>query len=198
VKDQLAELAERLDMCRKRWNERTLEYVLESAQILGQAKAIAKRDFGVWLRTHARMDSSTAENHLRVARLVQRFPELIPKIASLNVSKAYVLAALDYDSAKRVLSGEVRFTRPLNDLNDVQFKTEIREKFPPPPKRRTRVHAYRSVMSTLHRAETELHRAGRFARRMTPAQRRKVFDKIAAISRLSTMWADVVYRATKS
>jgi hypothetical protein len=198
MEEQLRHLAVKLEACRRKAHRRTLEYVLESAKILARAKAVAGDAFGRWLKEYGHMDHETARRHLRVARFVERNASLTSKIATLSISKTYALSTLDSVTAEKLLTGALRLSRPLENLTDLEFRKEFRARFPFPPKRRTRQHAFRAAHGALCRAHKELHRAGPFARRMTASQRRRILEKVDALSRLRGLWAEPRYRATKS
>lgn len=178
---RLDQLAQRLALCRKRGNRMMLDHILESARILAEAKALAGRAFGKWLRVKAHMDRATASRHLRVASFVNRNVASTQQIASLTISKVYALSSLDFDSAQKILRGEVRFSAPLEDLSDVQFRREFRERFPRSPARRTREHFFRSALSSLLRAGRELHRVRRHWARLSQLQRKRILGKVRAM-----------------
>ena len=75
-----------LEECRHRWNRRSLEYVLESARILGAARKAAKsqRRWVRWLREGPRMGRATALKHERVASLWGRNVSLRKHLESLK------------------------------------------------------------------------------------------------------------------
>ena len=181
MEDRLEGLARRILECRKRGHRLTLECILESGRILAEAKAIAKRQFGNWLQEKAHMTYETARRHLRVSRLVRENHSLTSKIATLGLAKIYALSTLDFATARKYLTGEARFSAPLEHLSDVQFRKEFRARFPLPEKRRTREHVFRSLVSALIRMEKALGQAGRFVHRLTPVQRRRIVEKIGLL-----------------
>lgn len=189
--ERLNVLAVELMNCRKRGNRMTLDCVLESARILGEAKSLAGTGFGKWLTEQARMDRATAYRHLGVARFVKQHVALTRQIATLSLAKIYAISTLDSDTAVRILTGRVKFSAPLDLICDVQFRREFREMFPPKQKRRTRQHVYQAAASALTRAAKAVQEASRVVRAMTPMQRRRIELKIQALARLISGWKGV-------
>jgi len=189
--ERLNLLAVELMNCRKRGNRLTLECVLESARILDEAKTLAGAGFGKWLTEQARMDRATAYRHLGVARFVRQHVALMRQIATLSLAKIYALSALDSDIALQLLTGRLKLSAPLDLINDVQFRREFRQLFPPKQKRRTREHVYQSAASALTRAAKAVQEASRVVRAMTPLQRHKIELKIHALEKLISGWKGV-------
>lgn len=171
---RLEELARRLRECRRKGNRMTLQYVLESAKILKEARERAKRDFSAWVREKGRMDPTTARHHLRVSEFVDRNRVLTPEIVNLSIAKVYALTTLDLDIAQRILKGQIKFSQPLEELTDIQFRIEFRKKFPPAKKRRNRQHAYQQLYSDLVRATRTVYGAEKFRTKFTLQQRRNL------------------------
>lgn len=188
----LVELARRMRACRRRGNRLTLECVLESARIIAEAKARAKRDFGAWLSDHAHMDRATATRHLRVADFVRRNVALTQQISSLSIAKVYALSSLDSATSTRLLTGRERLSAPLDRLSDLEFRRDLRQRYPAPPKRMNRENVFRNIWSLLTRAEKALVRAGRIRVRLSAAQRGRIVDKVAALSRAVAGWRVVL------
>lgn len=188
---RLEELARRLQANRRKTNKVTLDYVMESARILAEAKTLAGRGFSRWVREQAHMDSDTARYHLKVAGFVRANTELIREISTLSMAKIYKLSTLDSTLARALLTGRERLSEPLPQLSDVQFRKEFRDRFPGSPRRIHRGHMYRSALSVLARTEKTLHRAMTYARQMTQAQRGRILQKVLAISNLLARWGVV-------
>ncbi len=185
---ELHQLAKRLDECRRKGNQMMLEHVLESARILRRAKELARRNFGAWLRDEAHMDRVTALRHMAVARLVERNVSLTKQIASLSIAKTYELSTLDPALARRFLMGQNRFSKPLHQLSDVQFRKEFRDRFPSPHKRRTRQHSFMEVYSAVVRLKRAFMRGGRHAAKITPTQREKIVRELRAVIQAARGW----------
>ena len=186
--DRLNLLAVQLTKCRRHSNKLSLEGILESARILEEAKSLAGGRFGAWLTEQARMDRSTAGRHMRVARFTHGHGALMHQIASLSLAKTYALSSLDSALAVRILSGQVRFSAPLELISDVMFRQELRAMVPAPPPRHNRHHVFQAASSALGRAGREMEHASRIAKTMTAAQRRKLQLKIEALVRIVTPW----------
>jgi hypothetical protein len=189
--ETLADLAEELMECRKRGNKLTLECVLKSARILEKAKEIAEGGFGRWLTEQARMDRSTASRHMRVAQFVRKHGALMQQISTLSLAKVYALSALDSGTAARILTGHIKFSAPIDELCDVQFRREFSERFPVQRRKHTRLQVYQSTASALTRAVKAVQHASSFVRRMTPTQRQKLVNRMQALVRLISGWNQV-------
>jgi hypothetical protein len=185
---KLEDLARELDECRREGNMLQLDTVLRSARILAQAKALAKRDFGKWLHDRAHMSRATANCHLRVAEFVERNVRLTKQITILSLAKVYALSTLDSDRAERLLLGEETFSKPLDQLSDVQFRKEFRERFPRERKRRTRAHVFREIEGAIRRLRDRLERGMKFMSRLTPAQINKVAGDLQDLMILAAGW----------
>ena len=188
MENKLDDLARQLQRCRERGNKLTLECVLESARILTEAKALAGRKWTQWVREKGRMDPLTARHHLSVANFARRNRDLTHEITSLSIAKIYKLATLDSDLARSLILGRTKLSRPLPQLSDVQFRKDCRGHFGSKPGKTTKEHVFRATHSALLRAERSLHRALHYARKMTPIQRKRIYDKVAAISNLLAEW----------
>ena len=184
MESRLDVLATRLERCRTHGNRVTLEWVLESARILSEAKAIAGKRFPRWLKESGHMARQTARRHLQVFDLVRKSGSSMSKLATVGITKLYALASLDFVLARRVLEGQIRFSSPIAEMSDVQFRKEFRDLFPSAPPRSTREHVFRAAAGALTRAEKALHKAGVFAQRLTPLQKSKILRKVEALGRL--------------
>ena len=183
---KLEELARRLNACRRRGNKLTLEWVLDSARILSEAKRIAGRRFGSWLRDQAHMTRDTARRHMRVAEFVQGSGLSISHFASLDLAKIYALSRLDFVIAKRYLMGQARLSAPLSDLSDVQFRRELAERFPVAKTHRSRIHVFREIQGAIGRLRKALYRGGRFIEKLTVRQRKGLQDGLRDLLRVAT------------
>jgi hypothetical protein len=186
--DRLNLLAVQLTKCRRRGNKLTLESILESARILTEAKALPGGGFGKWLAEQARMDRATAFRHIGVARFVHQNVALMRQIATLGVAKVYALSAIDSALAIRILTGQTKFSAPLDLISDAQFRREFREKFPARSPRHTRQHVFQAMSSALTRAERAVQHASTFVRKLTAAQRSRIEQKVGALVKLISSW----------
>ena len=189
--ERLNSLAVQLMNCRKRGNRLTLECAMESARILAEAKSIAGSGFGTWLAEQARMDRATAYRHLGVARFLRGHVALMRQIATLSLTKIYALSGIDSALAVRVLTGQLKFSAPLETICDVQFRREFRRMFPPRVRRHTRHHVFQAAAGALARAEKAVRHASAFLRSMTADQRHRIEDKIQALVKLISDWRGV-------
>ena len=192
---RLGLLAKRLNACRKRGNRMTLQNVLESARILRQAKAIARGDFEKWVVAEGHMDPNTARHHVRVAKLIEAHPNLNSDLANLSISKLYALSALWNDSFRDVMSGKIRFSKPIEELNDVQFLSEFRQRFHLKIKKINRGHAYREVTAKITRLEKAFRRGRKFLGSLRPELKLKLAERLDALIMTATEWRAVA-RAT--
>jgi hypothetical protein len=186
--DRLADLARRLDECRKVANRMTLANVLESAQILTEAKRIAKGAFTRWLRTTGGMDPSTARRHLAVASFVSENGALTHELARLSIAKVYALTTLDFETARGYLTGAIVLSRPLDQMSDVQFAREFRRRHPRPRQPQTRKRIYQEVYSAIVRLRIKLQRGERYASALSPAQHRKIVEAFEALLNEAAGW----------
>lgn len=185
---RLEELARQLEATRKRGNKLTLQSVLESARILEEAESLAKRRWTRWVRERGHMDPVTARRHMAVADFVRANRALTHEIATLSIAKIYKLSTLESALAVSLLTGKQKLSLPLDRMSDVQFRQECQRRFPAKPKKANRGNVFRSTLSILSRAEKSLHRALHYARRMTHAQRRRIYERVTAISTLLSDW----------
>lgn len=169
----------------------TLQAVLESARYLAQAKVIAKNGFEKWVRVETHMDPATARRHMGVARFVRASRALTRDLATLSTAKLYALSALDFASARRVLLGKIKFSRPLQELGDVEFRKEFREHFSLKRKNSNRGHVYQKIYSALRRVQRDMRQNRKFAIKLTPDQRQRISDKFDALTETSKIWRGV-------
>lgn len=169
----LKSLAQDLNNCRRRHTKLSLRYVLEAGRILSEAKRLAKRRFGDWLRRHARMDRSTVSRYFRVAAFTERNGALMHQIEKLSITKICALASLA-DVGRGFLDGSLKLSRPLDSLSDAAFIKEIHERFPAPPKKRNRQHAFRQMLGAIDRLQRAFATAGRYHDELSALQRRRI------------------------
>src|SRR5688572_3241570 len=184
----LKDLADKLHDLRLRSNRITLRHVLDAAKILQEARDIARRDFGRWVREKARMQYETARRYLRVSAFVEANPTSKCEIASLSLAKIYALSSLDSDTAQRFLSHREAFSKPLDRLTDVEFLGEFRQRFPRRSHRRTRVHVYRELSAILTRLRRALGRGQSFVARLTSLQRERIARELEALGKGAEFW----------
>lgn len=184
MSERLDELARKLDECRKKGNKLSLEWVLESARILREAKAEARRGFGKWLQEQARMDRDTAYRHLRVSEFVNRNADLNRHFANLSIAKIYSISRLDSETARGVIEGGDPFSKPIEKLTDVEFHLEFRQKYPSPKKRRSRHNARTSLESAMARLERAIKRVAP----LDPMLARKMMEKWQELGQILAGW----------
>jgi len=188
MEKRLNELAVELEACRRRGNRMTLEHIVESARILEEARKIADGDFGTWLRTQGRMTRRTAERHMAVAALARNHATLMAQIATLSLAKLYALTNLDFELAAGYLKGEIRLSKPLDQLSDMEFIREFRGRHPAPNKQLNRRHVFQDVHGAIVRLRRKLVQGERFARVMSPAQQEKIVDAFQAMLDAAAGW----------
>lgn len=149
--ERLGELARELKACQAASRRLTLEYVLQSGRILAEARGIAGRKFCRWVRENGRMSRITAFRHIRVAQFLGQNVSLMKHLRPLGLVKIYSLTTLPPETAARCLSGELRFTKPLTELNDVEFTREFRARFEPGARRNGAGRAFVGLMKELGR-----------------------------------------------
>lgn len=186
----LGDLAERLHALRVRSNRAGLQHVLASAKILLQARDIAQRDFGRWVREKAHMQYDTARRYLRVNAFVEANHDLNSEFASLSLAKLYALSSLDSDSARRFLTHREAFSKPLDRLTDVEFLREFRQRFPRTRPRRTREHVYQEISAAIARLKRALVRGVKYAARMTELQRERIARELEAAGLQAGAWRE--------
>ena len=148
MSQNLGVFTKRLEECRRRWHHGSLEYVLESARILGEARNAAKteRRWTRWLREGPRMSRATALKHERVANLWDRSVSLRKHLGTLSITKIYGLSRTKSLVAQR-LAADPRVQR----MSDVEFGLFVRQYLPRPRRKPTAPNLYRRVMAGLDR-----------------------------------------------
>jgi hypothetical protein len=194
MEKRLEELALKLKECVMKGNRLSLEHVLESARILEEARQLAGRGFETWVRDKAHMDPTTARRHLRVAAFVRAHRELTPEFTTLGLAKIYALSTLDFDTARRILSNQERFSAPLDRMTDLQFKQEFRQKYSRAPRRRTPRHVFLHALSLLKKAEDAVKEAHDPARHLGPEQRLRLVRHVEGLVRIVSDWRAKGYR----
>jgi len=145
----------RLEACRRQWNRGSLDYVLESAKILQEAKTAAdnERRWLRWVTEAAHMSRMTATRHLGVAHFLSRNVTLKRHCATISISKVYALSRTKPIVAHRMLSDE-RVRR----MTDVEFAGLIRPYLPKTKRRPTVPNLLRSILSGLEKASRGIAR----------------------------------------
>ncbi len=195
---RLVELARKIELSRKKGNRQSLGVILECARILEKARAIAKRDFGRWLKERAHIEQTTAYRYLATGGFVRRNFALMQRIELLSLAKIYALSSLDDTRARRLLEGHDQFSAPLDRISDLQFRKEFRVRFPSPPRRLHRHNIFRAAFSALQHAHDTMKRASLNARLLTPMQRHGLWAKVRILHGLALSGVGPDYRETKS
>jgi hypothetical protein len=173
--ESLEAYTRQLEDCRRRWNRRSLDYVLESARILQAARRSAgtKRRWLRWLRTQVRMNPSTASRHLRVARFVGENFALKQSFASLSLSKVYALSTIEREAALRLVrDANVR------RMTDMTFARYVRPFLPRRRRRATVPNLLRAVGAALTKAERAFDQWPRAKRAIPPDSRSRLLGQL--------------------
>lgn len=113
------------------------------------------------------------------------------QIRSLSLAKLYALSGIDSTLAIRVLTGQIKFTLPLDLICDVQFRREFRALFPARSPKHTRHHVFQSASSALARAQRAVKEAAAFLGSLTASQRHKIESRIHALAQVISEWKGV-------
>ncbi|MBI3857272.1 MAG: hypothetical protein HY293_16420 [Planctomycetes bacterium] len=151
----LSSYTRRLEACRKRWNRRTVRYVLAVARIIRAARRAAKdeRRWGEWIRNETRMNRSTVYRYLRVAEFLKANVDPGQQLASLSIVKLYELSRLKRDQARRLLkNGSAK------SMTDISFLRLVHDIQPRAKHRAIRPNLVRTVDSALIRLERSMNR----------------------------------------
>jgi hypothetical protein len=152
---KLTAYTRRLEECRKRWNRRTVQFVLEAALILRAARKAAKdeRRWGQWIREEIRMNRTTVYRYLRVAKFLKENVDLGQHLVPLSIVKIYALARLKKeDAVALVRSGKAAA------LSDVAFLRLTRRLQPQPVIRATLPNLMKSLEASLVRLDRTIRR----------------------------------------
>jgi hypothetical protein len=149
----LAPFTRRLEECRKRWNCRSLQYVLTAARIIRAARKAAKdeRRWGLWIRKETHMNRSTIYRYLRVAEFLKANVFSKQHLASLSLAKIYALSRLKPDHARHMIqSGKAR------RMTDVSFLRLASRLHPKPPTRPILPNLFHALDAALVRLDRSL------------------------------------------
>ena len=152
---RLTAYTRRLEECRKRWNRRTVQFVLEVALILRAARKAAKdeRRWGQWIREEIHMNRSTVHRYLRVAMFLKTNVDLNQQLVSLSISKLYALSRLKKEQARTLVrNGKA------GQLNDLAFLKLTRHLQPHPVTRETLPNLVKSLEASLVRLDRSMRR----------------------------------------
>jgi hypothetical protein len=117
---ELSSYTRRLEECRKRWNSRSLQFVLAAARIIRGARRAAKdeRRWGQWIREETRMSRMTVHRYLCASEFVRANVTLKRQLAPLGILKIYALSRLRPIQARRLIRsgdaerlGEIEFIK---------------------------------------------------------------------------------------
>ncbi len=153
--DKLAGLTRRMQECRRRWNRRSLDYVLESAGILHEARVAAKdrRDWNRWVREEVHMSTATAWRHLAVREFLDRNVTYLKRFARLSLAKVYGLVRLSPKVVRKLLKDP-----RVGKLSEVALARLIDRHLPARRQRLSPSNACRSIMAALDRAGNGIDR----------------------------------------
>ncbi len=170
VSTRLGVLARQLQEHRVEVRGQTLDHILHSAQILAEAKRLAGRRFGRWLREMGRMGRETAFRHLRVSEFVRENVALMQHFRTLSLTKLYALSTLPPALSRKCVLGEVPFSCPFAELSDVAFLREFAVRFPRRERSRKRHQVFMEMLSVFVRARKSMQRSSRYLHRLSESQ----------------------------
>ena len=152
---KLTAYTRRLEECRKRWNRRTVQYVLEAALILRAARKAAKDEgrWGSWIRNEIHMDRTTVYRYFRVATFFKANVDLNQQMVCLSISKIYALSRLKREEAVELIrSGKAEA------LSDVDFLKLARRLQPHQATRDTLSNLLKALEASLLRLDQSMRR----------------------------------------
>ena len=151
----LAPFTRQLEECRRRWNQHSLDYVVESGRILQRARAscMDERTWVRWLSGDAHMHTATAYRHMRVNEFLSQSFALKRNFATLSLAKVYALSRTRPLVARR-LSQDDR----VRSMTDVEFSRYIRHYLPKSKRKPTVPNLFRSIMAGLEKVDQGISR----------------------------------------
>jgi hypothetical protein len=176
----LTSYTRRLEECRRRWNCRSLQYVLGVARIVRAARRAAKdkRRWCRWIREETRMSRITVHRYLRVAEFLGANVSLKKQMATLGIFKIYALSRLNDRQARSLIrSGKAE------RMSDAAFQRIGSPLRPRPLYRPTLPNLKRSLEAAVFRLERSLGHWQTFDLRMPPALQSRLQAKLQAMSK---------------
>lgn len=178
---ELSSFTRRLEACRRRWNTRSLEYVLAVDRIIRGARKAAKteRRWGIWIRNEARMSRTTIHRYLAVAEHVRANVSLKRQLAALGIFKIYALTRLSPKEATQLLrSGEAE------RLSEIEFLKLVSRLRPKAQSRPSLPNITRSVRAAISKLGRSLKRWEHSEIAMPLAVRLELETKLKAMTRM--------------
>jgi hypothetical protein len=155
IRVDMSGFTRRVEECKRRWNRRTLQYVLAVARIVLRAKKAAgnRRRWTWWIHHDLRMDRSTIQRYLRIESFVRANDDLNHHFHDLTISKLYALSRLPLAHARRMLvSGKV------SRGNDLEFLRMARRLIRRRPYRTSVENLTRQMDAAVRRIELSVQR----------------------------------------
>lgn len=178
---ELSSFTRRLEACRKRWNSRSLQFVLAIARIIRGARraAVDERRWGQWVRHETRMSRTTVHRYLRVAEYVRANVSLKRQLATLGIFKVYALSRLSPNHALQLIkSGEAA------RLSEVAFLRLISRLRPKSMTRPTLPNITRALRAALVHLDRSVRRWESAELSMPPAIRLEIESKLKSMTKV--------------
>jgi len=144
-----------LEECRRRWNRRSLRYVLAVARIIQRARKSVKdeRRWCRWIREDVHMNRITVYRYLRVAEFLKANVSRVKQLEALGITRIFSLSRLPAAEAVRLLKD-----RKLLALDDVAFRRVVGQLVPRTRTRITLPNLKKAVEASLARLDAVLGR----------------------------------------
>lgn len=168
-----------LEACRKRWNKRSLMYVLRIAAILRRARKAAKeeRHWTRWIKNEIHFARATVYRYLRVAEFVRRNVSVRRHFDELGLPKVYALSRLQPSQVAAFLrNGRAAL------LSESELNQQVRVVAPPSHARPTITNLVKSLDAALNRVERCMNRWQMSRQFVPPQTQARLVSKLRALS----------------
>ena len=173
--EEMERYTRQMDDCRKRWKRQSLEFVLESARILQEARQAAESNgcWSHWLREKVHMNRVTAYRHMKVASFIGANVALKQHLTTLGLTKIYAITRLKPELVSGLVSDPV-----VREMSDARFAAFIRPHIPVRRRRPSPPNLLRSILATLARAEKTVIRWQKSPDRIPGPHRARILARI--------------------
>ena len=171
----------RLEACRRRWNKRSLRYVLAIARIIRAARRAAKseRRWCRWIREETRMSRITVHRYLRVAEFIKSNVPLVKQIESLSIVKVYALSRLRTGLARSLIrNGKAE------RMAEVELRKMLSERHPRAFSRPTLPNLTKSLDAAVNYLDRTINRWRLSHLRMPDLMQSKLRSKLQSLIRI--------------
>ena len=185
---RLSAFTRQVKECRRKWNRRTLQYILAVARIVRAARESVGnyRRWSRWIRESLRMNRSTIHRYLHIEAMVALNVASKQHFDFLSVAKLYALSRIKPERAAQLLKNSRAIRMP-----DREFLAMLRQWIPRNGRRPSPRNLMNAMTAAIGRIEQSMKKWHDNSLVMTPSDLSRIRSRLQAAEK-------TLYRISRS